>query len=239
MNKRKTYPIIALVVILTILFPASFALAQGWHHRENTSGSTSQTVADWAQVIIALGAFVSIYLTWKAVRDSDRTLVMSTAPSVIIEMDRGRMWQGRRDPLNNPIFFQPGEMLSEISSPNPTMTIAFKATNQGRGVALNIEKPEVSANATFNHETPPPYLSIDNPQFPYMFSVTIEKSYHQWVENGGDASLEIKLKYTNDQGNLIGVSFWRGTLSVFDLNASMQLEYEGKVVDLKSGVQYT
>lgn len=188
-----------------------------------------QNIADVSQIIIAGGAILSIVLSTMALRESDRSLAMTSVPSIIVKPN------GMTVAKNANMRFIPKEPVDETSFPRLNLRFNFHCENLGRGVALNIKDPHASG-AHYNGE-PTPYHIAVGPDYYYNFSVSVEKTYQEWVSNRGHVNVEVALQYTNDQQNIKCTSIWKGAVAVFTVQDS-KLVYTGEVSSSEALVRY-
>lgn len=200
------------------------------------------SLENWAQIaeiVIALGSIFSIWFSIKSLRKSDWNSNMAMVPSITLNLSDAHFWlsesSGGGGSWGEPTYYL-----------NPTdkyitFTLKFSVLNQGRGVALSLEQPEIDFPENFKLGDSHIPVSMGVGDEPASFEISIIEKHERWLAMmDNPLKIGISLKYTNDQGNVCCTSKWTAQLKPFDRNGS-RLDIRGpgrKIIGANMKVLY-
>ena len=175
-----------------------------------------------ANIIIALstaiGVVFSIWYSRKILRNSEWNSNMSTAPSLTIQCTNIQFWKsetleggGSWGGLTNFLEFSDNYIIIESS---------FSILNQGRGVALGIEKPKIFCEIKNHVKEIDIPVSIGNKENdPATFTLSFIERHDKWLDlmSSNFVDIIIEIFYKNDQGNIRCTSKWFAKIKPFDV----------------------
>lgn len=200
-----------------------------------------KNISQISDFLIAFAAITSLWFSIKAIRKSDWNSTMGTSPSMILRPKtiENILWikGGGGSPLRE------GREIEEKDTKNKEMSvdIEFECFNAGRGVAFNIEKPEIK-NLAFQDQyysrTPLHQTLRDNP---FEIRVKIVKTFKEWVQNSGkDLNIGISITYTNDQNTVFCRSTWSANAKPFSTTSNGKLKVRKfRLLNRKSKIEYS
>ena len=176
------------------------------------------TLKDWseiADIVIAAGAIGSGFLSLWAIRKSNWNSAMSTAPVITI---KSNFTLGMTDNLSGGWGAINGRTIGQYTG-YIVVAMTFDFKNEGRGVALNIEKVKVGcpfalANKESYKDVPSILAPGDSFQRSPNMRILWRDWYHGWAKK--DLPINVSLTYTNDQDNIKCISEWSGFLHPFE-----------------------
>lgn len=188
-----------------------------------SSGTQLEMWAQLAEIIIATGTIFgllfSIWFSIKNLKKSDWNSNMSTAPSITINNSSGQFWISSESDGGGSWGNQ-----TRINQSDDYITyeLGFLIANQGRGVALSIQKPSISCpiNHSLKDISIPVSIGIIN-ENEAGFCIRMTEQHSKWLElSKNKVNFEIILKYNNDQGNVFCTSKWKAELKPFDVDGT-------------------
>ncbi len=208
------------------------------------SGSPFEIWAQIADIIIAIGTvsglLFSIWFSIKSLKKSDWNSNMSTAPSITVNNTGGHFWLSTT-PNGGGVWGEPTEFL-DPSDTYITFELHFSILNQGRGVALNIQKPKITctASSSLKEIDVPVSIGIKNTEN-MGFKINIIELHSRWLELSKDfVTLDIEIEYHNDQRNVACVSKWSAKIKPFDVEGKRLVirDRGSKILDPNMEITY-
>ena len=155
-----------------------------------------------SEIIIAIIAFVSLWIAVKSLKKSDWNSAMNTVPSIILR-PRDIFIYSRR----GGIFERSDIIKKESNSTEIIFTIKFECFNAGRGAAFNIKQPQTKGFTIVNsgYGQIPLYQTLNDK--PFIIETQIKKNFEEW-QKAKRIPVELTITYTNDQNTVFCKSLW-------------------------------
>lgn len=197
-----------------------------------------------ASILVAIGTAVGvIFSMWysrKTLRHSEWNTNMSTAPSLTIECAGIQFWRSKQKDVGGS-WSEPTNFL-ESSDEYITMELTFLILNKGRGVALGIEKPKITCDATstikqISIPVSMGHVSKDSANL----KISITEKHPIWLSlMNGTVNFDIEIVYKNDQGNICCLSKWSAELRPFETeNTRLKIRARGeKILNADMKIKY-
>lgn len=190
-------------------------------------GTVSSPLEMWGQIaniVIAVGTVGGvIFSVWYSVRNLRHSVWssnMSTVPTLTIACTRLQFWlsdgAGGGGSWGEPTrYLDPTEKYI-------TTALEFSITNQGRGVALGIDRPKVSCKISNRiREARIPVSMGHTADESGSFEIYFTEKHTDWLRLMNEpVAIHIEVEYKNDQGNILCSSAWNAELKPFDVEAN-------------------
>lgn len=194
-----------------------------------------------ANILIGVSAIISLWFSIKALKRSEWTSAMGTAPSLVLRPKD--IWVGTSDsgPGLNCSRLRLNEIIKADHKPFEIIfTIEFECFNVGRGVAFNISQPKSGGmliSEFWPHKTPL-YQTIKDE--PFKIELQMRKSFDDFFDAVCAATpVFLEIFYTNDQNNVFCKSTWRANIKPFDHLGKDLLIRETRLLNRLGKISYS
>lgn len=196
---------------------------------------TGETWGQIANIVIAAGTIIgivfSIWFSRKSLRQSEWSLNMSTVPSLTIELSSVKFWKSDSS-RGGGSWGEPTHFL-DFSENYITTALSFSILNQGRGVALGIEKPKIFCVIQNRIEKLDIPVSMGNTHNnSATLNIYFTEQHSKWLGfMTNPIDVAIVISYKNDQSNIYCTSRWFAKIKPFDVeNTRLNIRPSGEKV---------